>query len=136
MHAVTEITPIALPKAEVFDFLANVENLPLWATRFCQSGRWDGERFKVGTAEGELIVRIDSDSRTGVIDRWTQRQDGVAALVLPLRVVDADIGQSAVRVDWAPAPGTPDEGFARQRLALREDLTRLAEVIMEQAFVW
>ena len=52
------------------------------------------------------------------------------------RIVDAGIGQSAVRVDWAPAPGTPDEGFARQRLALREDLTRLAEVIMEQAFVW
>ena len=52
----------------VFSFLSNIENLPLWATEFCQSVRRDGTNWKVQTPQGEMFFDIHADKQTGVLD--------------------------------------------------------------------
>ena len=136
MNAVTEIAYIALPKAEVFDFLANVENLPLWATAFCESGRWDGDLFKVSTRWGEMVVRLESDSRTGVVDRWTRLDGAQEWTVLPLRIFDVRVGYSAVCVTCFQRPGQSDELFYLHHRSLQMDFHKLTEVVTDKLLKW
>ena len=132
MNTVTEKAHIALPKAEVFDFLANVENLPLWATAFCESGRWEGDHYKVGTRQGDMLVRIESDSRTGVVDRWTRLDGEEDWQVLPLQIFDEKGGHSSICATCFQSPDQPDEQVVRQCREVRIDLANLSEIMQEK----
>ena len=64
---------------QVFDFLADPENLPKWAVGFCHSIRRDGDHWMVTTAGGEVGVRYVTDrglyalqngARTGRLGLW------------------------------------------------------------------
>lgn len=103
------------PRDEVFAFLSDVDNLPLWATEFARELRHDGDRTVVVNGLGEFVLSIDADDETGVIDMYA---DGA---LFPTRVVPLDAGRSAYTFTMFKSPDAPDELFDSQfRSLLRE----------------
>src|ERR1051326_9589216 len=68
MHHHTVTTVLDAPCGDVFAYLADIENLPEWATEFARELRLADGRAKVVNGLGEFCFRIDADPATGVID--------------------------------------------------------------------
>jgi hypothetical protein len=103
------------PRDEVFAFLSDVDNLPLWATEFARKLRHDGDRTVVVNGLGEFVFSIEVDDETGVIDMYA---DGA---LFPTRVVPLDADRSAYTFTMFKSPDAPDELFDSQfRSLLRE----------------
>jgi hypothetical protein len=103
------------PRDEVFAFLSDVDNLPLWATEFARELRHDGDRTVVVNGLGEFVFSIEADDETGVIDMYA---DGA---IFPTRVVPLDADRSAYTFTMFKSPDAPDELFDSQfRSLLRE----------------
>jgi hypothetical protein len=121
-YTVTAVFPA--PKERVFSYLAEVENLPLWATDFARElKRVDGE-WKVVNGLGEFVFRIEADSRTGVIDMLAGPTPDELGL-FPTRVVPVGEDASAFTFTMFQGPGQPDEIFDAQYRSLLRELENL-----------
>ena len=107
--------------AEVFEYLADIENLPDWATEFARRLERDGDDYKVVNGLGEFFFDIRSDPATGVIDMYAGPAKDEMAL-FPTRVVALPGGGSAFTFTMFQAPGMPDELFESQHAALQREL--------------
>jgi hypothetical protein len=114
----------ASPPGEVFEYLAEVENLPDWATEFARRLERVGDDYKVVNGLGELYFEIRADPATGVIDMYAGPAKDAMAL-FPTRVVGMDGGGSAYSFTMFQAPGTPDELFERQHASLLREFENL-----------
>jgi hypothetical protein len=121
-YTVTAVFPA--PKERVFSYLAEVENLPLWATDFARElKRIDGE-WKVVNGLGEFVFRIEADARTGVIDMLAGPTPDELGL-FPTRVVPVGEDASAYTFTMFQGPGQPDEIFDAQYRSLLRELENL-----------
>ena len=112
------------PKQMVFDYLADVANLPEWATEFARELRFEGGHAKVVNGLGEFYFRLEADPETGVIDMYAgPTQDELA--LFPTRVVALPDGRSAYSFTMFKAPGTPDELFESQHDSLRREFDNI-----------
>ena len=68
MRTATVTTVLSAPRAAVFDYLADIEHLPEWATEFARELRRDGDDYKVVNGLGEFFFAIEADRASGVID--------------------------------------------------------------------
>lgn len=59
---------LAAPRDAVFDFLADVEHLPRWAGDFCERLELARHGWKAWTALGDLLLEIEAERHSGVID--------------------------------------------------------------------
>jgi polyketide cyclase/dehydrase/lipid transport protein len=109
------------PADEVFDFLADVENLPEWATEFARRLVRDGDDYKVVNGLGEFFFDVRADASTGVIDMFAGPAKDAMAL-FPTRVVALPDGTSAFTFTMFQAPGMPDELFESQHASLQREL--------------
>ena len=119
---------------DVFDFVADPENLPRWAVGFCRSIRRDAEtsdRWIVTTAQGDLPIRYVTDRELGVVDFYLSPAPGVEAAAFS-RVVPNGDGAEYVFTQFQ-APGMPNEVFEGQVRALVEELHVLRAVIGARA---
>ncbi len=117
MNSRTVAIVVAAPQRHVFDFLSRIENLPVWATEFCEGLRKVDGHWKVVTSAGELFFRIDAHAGTGVIDMFggpTLEQ----MAVFPVRALALPTGQTAVSFTFFQLPGMPDELYERQYKSL------------------
>lgn len=117
MRSRTVTTVLPAPKAKVFAYLAEVENLPLWATDFARELKVVDGRHKVVNGLGEFFFRIEADERTGVIDMLAGPSEAEMAL-FPTRVVELPDGRSAFTFTMFQAPGASDELFESQHASL------------------
>jgi hypothetical protein len=114
------------PRDEVFDFLARVESMPVWATEFARELRWVDGRPKVVNGLGEFWIEIEADTSTGVIDmRAGAHADELAHF--PTRVVALPEGRSAFTFTMFQAAEMPDELFDSQHASLLRELAGLQE---------
>ena len=121
-HTVTAV--LDAPKAEVFDYLSQVENLPAWATEFARELRYEDGKAKVVNGLGEFYFTIAADPETGVIDMFAGPAEDELAL-FPTRVVELPEGRSAFTFTMFQAPEMPDELFESQYQSLRRELENL-----------
>jgi len=121
-HTVTAV--LDAPKNEVFDFLAQIDNLPTWATEFARELKYEGGESKVVNGLGEFYFRIAADRETGVIDMYAGPSTDAMAL-FPSRVVDLPDGRSAYSFTMFKQPGTPDELFESQYESLRREFDNI-----------
>lgn len=128
MNHVTEIIWLNLPKDVVFDFLADVSNLPLWATEYCSGVSHVDGRYIAETSFGPMITRHDADRATGVIDMCSGPDENDMAL-FPARVIAMPDGRIIVSFTFFQPPDLPDEIFARQHASLKLELAQLESVI-------
>ena len=122
-HTVTAVFPAA--KQRVFSYLADVENLPRWATDFARELKWVDGEWKVVNGLGEFVFRIDADPKTGVIDMLAGPTAEELAL-FPTRVVSLGEDASAFTFTMFQAPGQPDEIFEAQYRSLLREFENLA----------
>ena len=115
---------VSAAKDAVLDFLSNIENLPAWATEFCEKLKKDGRHYKVVTSAGELFFKIESDRKTGVVDMFagpTLEQMGI----FPCRVISMPDGASAISFTFFQPPDMPDEIYERQYKSLLVEMDGL-----------
>jgi hypothetical protein len=109
------------PPADVFAYLAEIENLPDWATEFARELKHVDGRHKVVNGLGELFFELRPDEQTGVIDMLAgPTQDELA--LFPTRVVALPGGSCAFTFTMFQAPGMPDELFESQYASLLREL--------------
>jgi hypothetical protein len=118
-ETVTAVLPA--PPEQVFDYLADIENLPDWATEFARRLVREGDDYKVVNGLGEHYFEIRADPATGVIDMYAGPSKEEMGL-FPTRVVALPGGGSAFTFTMFQPPGMPDELFESQHASLRREL--------------
>jgi len=121
VNARTAIVVLPAPSEEVFDYLADVRNLPEWANEFARELKLVDGRHKVVNGLGEVFFEIRADEETGVIDMYAGPSDEELAL-FPSRVVALGQGRSAFVVTMFQPSGQPDELFEAQHASLLREL--------------
>jgi hypothetical protein len=111
-------------KDDVFAYLAQVDNLPEWATDFARELKYEDGKAKVVNGLGEFFFRIEADPKTGVIDMYAGPTETELAL-FPTRVVALGETRSAYSFTMFKAPGTPDELFESQYQSLRREFDNI-----------
>jgi uncharacterized protein YndB with AHSA1/START domain len=121
-HTVTATFPA--PADEVFEYLADIDNLPDWATEFAHELKLVDGRYKVMNGLGEFFFEIRADRESGVIDMLAgPRENGLQ--LFPARVVPLADGGSAFMFTMFQATGQPDEQFEEQYHSLRREFVNL-----------
>jgi hypothetical protein len=121
MRSETVTAVLQAPANEVFDFLADIENLPEWATEFARRLERRGDDYLVANGLGEFYFELRADRATGVIDMFAGPTKHEMA-VFPTRVVALPDGSSAFTFTMFQASGMPDELFASQHASLQREL--------------
>lgn len=121
-ETVTRVLPA--PKNEVFAYLADVENLPRWATEFARELKVEDGRHKVVNGLGEFFFRIEADPETGVIDMLAGPSEDELAL-FPTRVVGLGSDTSAFTFTMFQGPGMPDKLFEAQHASLLREFENI-----------
>src|SRR2546425_11799063 len=80
MNHRTVTATFSAPREEVFAYLAEVENLPAWATEFARELKLVDGRHKVVNGLGEFFFEIRVDQETGVIDMYAGPSEDELAL--------------------------------------------------------
>jgi hypothetical protein len=112
------------PAGEVFSFLSNVDNLPLWATDFARELRYEDGKPKVVNGLGEFYFSIDADPATGVIDMYAGPTEDQLAL-FPTRVVGLGPETTAYTFTMFKAPDMLDELFESQHRSLQREFENI-----------
>jgi hypothetical protein len=121
-HTVT--STFSAPADEVFAYLANVDNLPEWATEFARELILVDGRHKVVNGLGEFFFELRADAGSGVIDMLAGPGADMLQL-FPTRVVPIAGGGSAFTFTMFQAPGQPDEQFEGQYKSLMREFKNL-----------
>lgn len=121
MRSETVTTVLDAPRDEVFEWMANIENLPRWANEFARELIRDDEgRWKVRNGLGEFYFEIEADPDTGVIDMLAGPEPDQMA-VFPTRAVALPGGKSAYTFTMFQGPGQPTDQFEAQHQSLQRE---------------
>ena len=123
-HTVTTIFPA--PREEVFTYLADIANLPEWASQFARELKLVDGRHKVVNGLGEFFVEIHADARSGVIDMLAGPHEDALQL-FPSRVVPLGDAGSAFTFTMFQAPDQPDQEFEGQYQSLLREFENLEQ---------
>jgi hypothetical protein len=124
MNHHTLTTTFTAPRDEVFDYLADIERLPEWATEFAREVKLVDGRYKVVNGLGEFFFEIRAERDSGVIDMLAGPSEDSLAL-FPARVVPLADGGSAFTFTMFQAPDQPEEQFEGQFASLRREFGNL-----------
>jgi hypothetical protein len=131
MRTATVTTVLDAPQEAVFAYMADIENLPRWATEFARELRLDGGRYKVVNGLGEFFFEIRADAQTGVVDMFAGPSEDEMA-VFPTRAVALPDGRTAYTFTMFQSPGMPDELFESQHESLRRELENVERTFAER----
>jgi len=125
----SETVTIVLParREAVFAYMANIENLPKWATEFARELKRENGDYKVVNNLGEFYFEIHADEDTGVIDMLAGPSKDELA-VFPTRAVELPGGGTAYTFTMFQGPGMPDELFESQYESLRREFDNIRAV--------
>jgi hypothetical protein len=121
-HTVTTVLPAS--KRDVFTYMAEIENLPEWATEFARELRRDEDGYTVVNNLGEFRFEIRADEETGVIDMLAGPTAEQMA-VFPTRAIELPDGHTAYSFTMFQGPGMPDELFDGQCESLKREFTNI-----------
>jgi uncharacterized membrane protein len=128
MHADTQQVLLEAPFQEVFDFVADAENLPLWAIHCAKSVHRREAAWRVATAGREVGLRIAADKARGTVDFVISPAPAVEVKAY-CRVMPVDPDRSILTFTQVQFPGISEEAFAAQVKALVEELEILASLM-------
>ena len=126
MQARTVTAVLDAPMEQVFRYLADVENLPMWATEFARELKFENGKAKVVNGLGEFYFSIEADPETGVIDMYAGPTEEELA-VFPTRVVGLPDGKAAYSFTMFQGPEMPDELFESQYEALLREFDNIRD---------
>ena len=112
---------IDAPVESVFDFVADLRNLPRWSIHFCKGIRLIPDGALVSSPSGEVFFGITANRDSGVLDWWSGPTRETAER-WPTRVLGLPDGRSLYTVTailGAAVPPNIDELFADELGALK-----------------
>lgn len=121
---------IARSPAAVYAYVANLNNLPAWATTFCRSIRHGEAGWLMETSLGSMAIRLAPENDLGVLDHYLTPLGG-ETLYVPLRVVANGSG-SELLFTLFRLPGVSDADFAADSALVRQDLESLKGLLERQ----
>jgi hypothetical protein len=124
MTALTATSVLDAPAGDVFDYLAQIDNLTDWATEFARELRWDQAGASVVNGLGVFRIRFATDRRSGVIDIYAGPTEDEMAL-FPSRVVALPDGRSAYTFTMFENPGGSGELFEAQYASLLREFENI-----------
>ena len=124
MNARSVTATFRASRDEVFEYLADIDHLPDWATEFARELKVVDGRHKVVNGLGEFFFEIRTDRETGVIDMLAGPTPDELAL-FPTRVVGLPGGGSAFTFTMFQGPGMPDALFESQHASLLREIGNL-----------
>ena len=124
MRSKTVTTVLDADQATVFSYLADIENLPRWATEFARELKHEGGDYKVVNGLGEFFFAIQADPDTGVVDMYAGPDKDQMA-IFPTRVVGLPGGRTAYSFTMFQGPDMPDELFESQHESLKREFANL-----------
>ena len=127
MRTETVTTILSAPRDAVFSYMAEIENLPAWATEFARELRREGDDYKVVNGLGEFYFSIQADPTTGVIDMFAGPSKDQMA-IFPTRAVPLPDGRTAYSFTMFQAPNMPDELFDSQYESLLREFANIDAV--------
>lgn len=130
MHSVTFNVTIARQPQAVYDFVADLNNLPRWATAFCRSVKKDGGRWTIETPQGPMGMRITARNAFGILDHYVIPTPGIEIHV-PMRVIANGEGSEVLFTLFRRTEMT-DAQFAEDQRLVRQDLDTLKRVLEEK----
>ena len=131
MRSKTVTTVLDADVREVFEYMADIEHLPEWATEFARELRREGDSYKVVNGLGEFYFAIEADERSGVIDMFAgPAKDEMA--IFPTRTVGLPDGRTAYSFTMFQGPGMPDELFDAQYASLQREFDNLERILSRQ----
>jgi hypothetical protein len=104
--------------------MADIENLPEWATEFARELRREGDDYKVLNGLGEFYFAIQADPSSGVIDMYAGPSKEAMA-VFPTRTVSLPDGRTAFSFTMFQAADMPDELFEAQHQSLKREFANI-----------
>jgi hypothetical protein len=128
MRSATLTTVVDAPQSEVFAYMADIENLPRWATEFARELKRDGDDYKVVNGLGEFYFDISADEDTGVVDMFAGPDKDHMA-VFPTRAVALPDGRTAYSFTMFQGPGMPDELFDAQHASLQREFGNIERAL-------
>jgi len=127
MRSATVTTVLRAPQQAVFEYMADIEHLPEWATEFAREVRRDGDDYKVVNGLGEFVFAIRADRDSGVIDMFAgPTKDAMA--VFPTRAVALPDGRTAYSFTMFQGPGMSEELFDAQHASLQREFANIERV--------
>jgi hypothetical protein len=121
-------TVLSAPQSAVFEYMADIEHLPEWATEFARELRREGDDYKVVNGLGEFFFTIEADAASGVIDMFAgPTKDAMA--VFPTRAVALPDGRTAYSFTMFQSPEMPDDLFEAQYASLRRELANVERLL-------
>jgi hypothetical protein len=120
----TVTTVLDAPQEEIFEYMADIDNLPEWATEFARELRRDGDDYKVINGLGEFFFAIDADPSSGVIDMYAGPSKEAMA-VFPTRAVPLPDGRTAYSFTMFQGPDMADELFESQYESLKREFANI-----------
>jgi hypothetical protein len=125
----TATTFVEADPDRVFEYVRVPENQPSWAINFVRSTRplSDG-RYTMQTPAGELIYRIEQDSRCRTVDFVYETPEGETTMILPTRVVPHGGGSVFIFTIHRQAGMSNVEWEGGQR-GLEEELVELKKLL-------
>lgn len=121
MQIRTVSVAVSASRDTVFNFLADIENLPKWATEFCERIELRHDGWWAYTTQGEMFVASDTDDRMGVIDLRVGPSSDELGL-FPLRVFPLSDNRTLVTFTFIQAPELSDERYESQYHSLVVEL--------------
>lgn len=118
MNIRTIALTLSAPRDGVFNFLADIENLPKWAGGYYERLALERGRWWALTAEGDQVVDLETSAGTGVIDLRSGPLPERMTL-MPIRVVALAPRRTFVSVTVMGTPDQADRAFARRYLIWR-----------------
>jgi len=109
---------VSAPRDTVFNFLADIENLPRWAGAWCERLALQRGRWWALTSEGEQVMDMETSAGTGVIDLRAGASPERFRL-MPIRVVALSTRRTLVSFLLIEGPDKTNDAFVRRRERLQ-----------------
>lgn len=123
LRSKTLTVSIECPPGRVYAFVSNPENLPKWATAFCQSVRRSEGDWIVETPDGPMRIKFVGHNEYGVLDHYVYPRPGLEILN-PMRVIPNGSGSESIFTLFQ-SPAMSDEKFAEDVILVERDLKTL-----------
>ena len=115
---------LSTPSREVFNFLANIENLPCWAVRTCESLRILRGRWYALTCRGQEVVHLEADDQSRAIDVLAGPVPNQMT-PLSIRVTPLSLTRTLVRMTCIRPPEQSAERYEQEYQWHLEELAEL-----------
>ncbi|MEW6586512.1 MAG: SRPBCC family protein [Nitrospirota bacterium] len=111
----------------VYDFVSNLENMPVWAATFCKSIKKSDGEWIAETPQGKVKIRLAEKNQFGILDHYISPVPGVEAYV-PMRVMPNGSGSEMVFTLFRLS-GMTEEQYAEDARLVEQDLRTLKDVL-------